>query len=256
MDQNLLQRFEIYFRHPDPDHDVLMVEDRAVACKNAKMALTWLGVARVFGGDPELFDDQLAEAVTRFQQEVRHRNVDGRIGPGTREKLVMSLLRGDRGASQFAKLDRSEITRMPTVFLSYAWADRIPVDKLDQWLRDHGVNVIRDINDFEAGSNIKDNIWASVHLADKVIAVYSKRSRNRDWPNFEHQISEQVELQIGAPVLIYLRLDETPLKKHDPHRIAIPASGSTLKEVGQAILKALNLPFERARYEYNEDEPL
>jgi hypothetical protein len=61
MNQNFVERFESYFRHPDPDHDVLVLGDRAVACKNAKAALIRLGVARVFGNDQVLFDIQLAE---------------------------------------------------------------------------------------------------------------------------------------------------------------------------------------------------
>jgi hypothetical protein len=61
----LIERFEPYFKHPDPDRYVLRMGDRAVACKNAKTALAKLGFARVFGNDPELYDSELAEAVGR-----------------------------------------------------------------------------------------------------------------------------------------------------------------------------------------------
>ena len=61
----LIERFEPYFKHPDPDRYVLRMGDRAVACKNAKTALAKLGLARVFGNDPELYDSELAEAVGR-----------------------------------------------------------------------------------------------------------------------------------------------------------------------------------------------
>jgi murein L,D-transpeptidase YcbB/YkuD len=64
-----------------------------VACKNAKAALAALGFARTFGDDPLLYDKQLSEAVERFQREIRHRNIDGAIGPGTRSRLVSELLR-------------------------------------------------------------------------------------------------------------------------------------------------------------------
>ena len=76
--------------------------------------------------------------------------------------------------------------------------------------------MIRDVNSFKAGSQIRDNIWNSVISSDKVIAVYSEKSKSRDWPIFERQIAEQVEAQLRVPVLVYLLLDETPLRAHDP----------------------------------------
>jgi hypothetical protein len=160
------------------------------------------------------------------------------------------------GVSEFAKLDASEFVRIPTVFLSYAWADAPRVNKLDQWLSDHGTRVIRDVWDFVPGSQIPDNIWKSVLSADKVIAVYTEKSKTRDWPSFELQIAEQVERLINAQLLIYLRLDETSLKKHDPHRIAIEAQGKTLKQIGLEIQKSLGKVLKRPRYKYDENAPL
>jgi TIR domain len=255
MEETLVERFQPYFKHPDPDHYVLKIGDRAVACKNIKRALAWLGVARDFGDDPELFDQELSEAVQAFQDHTRHRNSDGRVGPGTRAQLVTTLLERF-GTLRFADLDGSDVIRIPTVFLSYAWRDSQRVDKLDQWLRDHGVRVIRDIDSFSAGSNIKVNIRKSILSADKVLAIHSKQSRNRDWPAFEHQIAEEIESLVKSPVLIYLRLDNTPLKAPDPHRIALEARGKPLKQVGSEILRALDVPVQRARYDYNEDDPL
>jgi hypothetical protein len=252
--QTLIERFEPYVKHSDQDHHALREGDRAVACKNVKAALAWLGVARAFGDDPDLFDDELSKAVQRFQKDTGHKNIDGVVGPGTRAKLVSQVLQ-KCGVSQFDKLDGADAIRIPAVFLSYAWADASRVDKLDQWLRDHGVRVIRDV-DFEPGSNIKDNIWTSVFSADKVIAVYSAHSQARDWPSFERQIAEEVERLIQTSVLIYLCLDDTPLKAHDPHRIAIKGRTKTLRQIGAEILKALHVPVEPARFEYDEDEPL
>jgi TIR domain len=214
-----------------------------------------LGFARVFGDDPHLYDRQLSEAVERFQKETGHRNIDGAIGPGTRFRLVAKLLEVF-GASKFHDLDPSESARIPTVFLSYAWVDSPRVNKLDQWLRDHGIRVIRDVGSFKAGSNIPDNIWKSVLSADKVIAVYSQQSKTRDWPTFEQQIAERVEQLIKVNVLIYLRLDDTPLHAHDPHRIAIEAQGKTLKQIGLEIQNSLDMPAEPARSDYDEDAPL
>jgi hypothetical protein len=140
--------------------------------------------------------------------------------------------------------------------LSYAWHDSPRVNKLDQWLRDHGVRVIRDIDSFSAGSNIKENIWKATLSADKVIAIYSQNSKTRDWPGFEQQIAEQVERLVRSPLLIYLRLDETPLKAHDPHRIALDARNKPLRQIGYEILKALDLPVQSARYDYDENDPI
>jgi hypothetical protein len=249
----LIGRFEPYFMHSDPNHHVLERGDDSPACANVKVALIELGIARSSGANPKLFDEELSDAVRSFQSKNGHRNGDGRVGPGTRALLVSEVLEAFP-ASWFDRLDRSDVK--PTVFLSYAWSDSSKVDKLDQWLRDNGVRVIRDTHDFTAGSNLTDNILKSVSAADKTIAVYSHQSNVRDWPSFERQIAEQIEKQVKTPVLIYLCLDETPLKKYDPHRIAIFAKEMTLKRIGQEILKALNLPRVPPRYDYNEDEPL
>jgi hypothetical protein len=251
----LVERFEPYFKHPDSHRYVLKNGDRAVACKNAKSALASLGFARVFGDEPQLFDSQLAEAVERFQKDTGHRNVDGRIGPGTRARLVSRILQ-NLGASKFDDLDPSEAIRISTVFLSYAWVDTSRVNKLDQWLQDHGIRVIRDANSFKAGSDISAEIQKSVLSADKVIAVYSEQSKTRDWPSFEHQIAEHIESVLNIAVLIYLCVDDTPLKVHDPNRIAIQAKGKMLKEIGSEIQKALGMPVEPMRFEYDEDAPL
>src|SRR5262245_41654841 len=149
LDQNLMnptlnERFEPYFKHADPNRYVIREGDRAVACKNAKAALAWLGFAREFGKEPHLFDRELSDAVKRFQRQTGHRNADGAIGPGTRSRLVSRLLQ-EFGAAKFSELDASECVRIPTVFLSYAWTDTHRVNKLDQWLRDHGIRVIRDV---------------------------------------------------------------------------------------------------------------
>jgi hypothetical protein len=90
--QTLVERFEPYFKHRDPDHHVLKKGDRATACKNVTMALAKLGVARGFGDDPKLYDEELLRAVRAFQKATRHRAIDGRVGPGTRSRLVSRLL--------------------------------------------------------------------------------------------------------------------------------------------------------------------
>lgn len=257
MSDILIERFERYFRHPDWNHDVLSRGDRAIACTNLRKALDMLGVhVQVGGADAELFDETLEAAVTRFQQDLRHRVADGQVGPGTRRLIVSNLL-GRFDASIFLRLKRPEGYQAPSVFLSYAWQDSSKVDKLEQWLRDNGVRVIRDQTFFKAGSSISENIRRGIAEADMVIAVFSSNSQNRDWPLLERTITEEVERQLGRPMLIYVCLDDTPLPSHDPTRLAIRASAIHLKNVGAQILHALmGAGLEPEKHEYDENKPL
>ncbi len=204
--------------------------------------------------DDLLFDSTLEEAVKRFQDEFRHRVSDGAVGPETRRLIVSNLL-GRFSPSIFLRFDRSALT--PSLFLSYARLDAPRVDKLDQWLRDKGIRVIRDTADFVAGTTIPANIQRSIAIADKVVAVFSANSRDRDWPKFERAVAEDVERQIGTPVLIYLCLDDVPLPPQDPLRLAIHTSGKTLRQIGAEILQALKgTGLEPMRYEHDENQPL
>lgn len=255
INQKIFERFESYFVHFDPDRHVLQKGDQSVACKNTKTALAWLGFARHFGDEPLLYDQHLSDAVMRFQKQVAHRSVDGGIGPGTRARLIENILH-EFGAQKFLELDNSEVVRTPTVFFSYAWHDTLRVNKLEQWLRDNGISVIRDKCCFKPGTRIPDNVWASVLASDKVIAVYTKESKTRDWPIFEQEIAERVERILNSPILVYLILDDVPLKASDPDRIAIHGQNKILRDIGLDIQKALNMRVPYPRYEYDENEPL
>jgi TIR domain len=254
----LVERFDRYFRHPDLSHDVLRRGDRAIACDNVRRALPLLVDVRIPAGgdDREVFDEGLEAAVEEFQRTYRHRVSDGAVGPGTR-KLIVSNLLGRFDASIFRRLCRPEIAETPSVFLSYAWRDSEKVDKLDQWLRDHGVKVLRDQSTFEAGASIPENIRRAVAEADKVVGILSANSRDRDWPRFETTIAEELERRLRMPVLIYVCLDETPLLAHDRTRVAIHAEGKPLKDVGDEILHALTgSRLRRPQVPYDEDAPL
>lgn len=206
--------------------------------------------------DPELFDTALETAVKQLQDSLHHRVIDGRIGPDTRKLLVSSLLARFE-PNIFLRFKRPEVDKGPSVFVSYAWTDSEKVDKLSQWLRDHGVRVIRDSDSFVAGDTISNNIRSAVSAADKVVAVLSANSRSRDWPRFEAFITSELESRLHRPVLIYLCLDDGQLPSHEQGRLAILAAGKPLKRVGAEILHALgsvDLPL--LQYLYNEDEPL
>src|SRR5579871_1742851 len=240
MDSVLFERIEPYFKHLDPDHDVLKIGDRSVACKNVRRVLTWAGLARHSGDDPLLFDPPLFQAVKYLQEASAHRNIDGQVGPGTRVLLAKRLLEAG-GLSRLPELDGSEVRRLPTVFISYAWLDTDPVEKLEQWLRDNNVEVIRDSRSFVGGQDIKEAIRTSVLRADRVLAIWSRNSSQREWPIFEQYVSEEIERQFGTRILIYVRLDDTPLKMTDSHRIAVDARTRPLKDVGRDVLRALGI---------------
>lgn len=254
----LVKRYEQYFRHPDDAHDVLDAGDRAVACFNLRQALGMLGVDSSRDGSTEadLYDENLKEAVRKFQTTFGHRVADGLVGPGTRIRLVSELLHRF-SPSIFARLRRPESWNAQSVFLSYASADRDVVNKIDQWLRDHGLRVIRDCQFFVAGSTIEDNIVMALASSDKILAVLSKNSRDRDWPQLERALAEQVESRLGAAVLIYLCLDDAALPAHDSTRLAIRANGKKLKDVGAEILHAVaGVPIPQWQYAYDENERL
>lgn len=231
MQDLVIRRFEHYFRHPDVDHDVLRPGDRAIACDNARVALSWLNIDTEWSpeSDSRLFDEPLKAAVREFQLKYHHRVADGLVGPGTRSRLTAEILHV-MDPSIFRRLHRPEQRNRPSVFLSYAWSDSEWVNKLDQWLRDHGVQVIRDKDSFKAGESIQENIARAISIADKIVAILSRNSRNRDWPNLERSLAEQLESRIEASVLIYLLLDDTTLPAHDSTRVAISAPGVPLKE--------------------------
>ena len=135
--------------------------------------------------------------------------------------------------------------------------DRERVNKIDQWLRDHGLRVVRDCQFFVAGTTIQENIVRALSHSDKILAVFSSSSRDRDWPRLERELAEQVEAKLGAPVLIYLCLDDAALPVHDSTRLAILVKGKTLKQVGEEILHAVaGVPIPQWQYAYDENEPL
>ena len=256
MQDILLLRFERYFRHSAPSHEVLSLGDSSFACANIRRALDMLHVTVAPSSQPQSFDQDLEAAVKHFQEISKHRVADGRVGPGTRELITTKLLI-HFDPTIFLRFERPEADQAPTVFLSYAWSDRAKVNQLDQWLRDKGIYVIRDESFFQAGTTIPDNIRRAISRADKVLAVFSVNSRDRDWPRFEREITEELEAKIHQPVLIYLCLDDIPLPAHDSSRLAILAANQPLKDVGAAILHTLTgIGLQPKRYSYNENEPL
>jgi hypothetical protein len=236
--QLLVDRLQRYFHHADPNHDYLTLGDQDVACANLREALSWLEISPpTKQGNPKHFDAGLKQQVASFQKEFGHPITDGKVGPRTRDRLVRAVL--DRlDAIVFRRLQRNEHEK-PTAFLSYAWADGEKVDKVDQWLRTHGISVLRDREEFVAGKTLSDNIRAAVARADKIVVFYSEHSRTRDWPHFERDIAEEVEQHTGSSLIVYVRLDDTSLPQPDSNGLAINAVGVPLKAVGEQLLRAI-----------------
>lgn len=252
-DQKIL-RLERYFRDPIVGEGYLHKGVRnSQACTNIRDALRFLGYQVA---DTNEYDNELESVVTAFQDKYNHRFKDGLFGPGTRKLLTEQVVQ-QGGERLFLAMKHPERDQPPIVFLSYAWEDDEIVNKIDQWLRDNGVRVSRDTTDFLPGRRLSDEIIKAIAAADKVLAVYSMRSKHRDWPRFEITIAEQEEQTGNKHFLIYLVLDETALPKHDPNRIAVMAKGRHLQDVGADVLRGiLGQKSEPKRYDYDPKEIL
>lgn len=245
-----LRNYERYFRDPDVGEGLLRLGHEGIACRNIRLALMNLGFE---AGSGSRFDEQLEKCVLRFQKAHKHNVTDGQVGPRTRRRLTTVLL-SQAGISPFQRMDDPAPSQSKRVFLSYAWGDGEVVDKLEQWLIRNGITVLRDKWSFPPGNQLPEMIRAKILESDKVIAVYSQRSKGRDWPAFEIRLAEERE-RGGQTVLIYLVLDETPLPEPDPNRIAVLAKGRTFGEVGEELLHGINEGGkQRPQVEVSDDE--
>jgi len=123
---------------------------------------------------------------------------------------------------------RMALEDAPRVFLSYAHTDRETVAAVDQWLRDRGARADIDERELIAGRDIRDEILRLINRAGKVVCFYSAGSSDRYYTNLERRLTEEAERlsqERGAKrvLLIYFRLDDTPLPPESTHRLAINA---------------------------------
>ena len=121
---------------------------------------------------------------------------------------------------------RAALDQVPRVFLSYSHEDRESVAAVDQWLRDHDVRVDLDERDFVAGRDIRDEVLRCIDQAGKVICFYSSASKDRYYTKLERRLAEEMEQRAIAAgqekaVLLYFRLDETPLPAESSYRLAV-----------------------------------
>ena len=200
----------------------------------------------------DVLDEGLWSATRECQRACADTRVDGLVGPVTRGLIVSALLERE-GPVVFKRLQRVDPVR---VFISYAWKDTSKVNKLDQWLRDNGIGVIRDRTDFAAGEAIDDSVREAISVCDKVFVVYSKNSKGREWPALETFITGELESALNERLLVYVKIDTTSPPERAAGRIHIDATEQPLRIVGQRLLHALNVHSNAIRYEYDENSPL
>jgi len=251
----LVERFLHFFANTDPNEEVLRPGSTGLCCVNLRAALRMVSIP-VEGGDSDLYDDELKAAVARFQKQYGHSIDDGLVGPGTRRRLVGALL-ARYGPSVFFRLQDPDQGLPAKVFVSYSTTDTPSVNKLDQWLRDHGVRIIRYVDSFQPGQDILDRARNAIATADKILVVHSKNSANSDWVRSEIAAAEELERRLERPLIVYLLLDVQPLPEHDHHRIAITAMGKPLRMIGDELLHAIEgRERSRSNFSYDENEPL
>lgn len=257
MNELLVERFMRYFASADPAQDVLGPGSSGPACYNIRMAMGHLDIPiSPKWSEKTEYDQGLQEAVREFQSRYGHPIRDGLVGPGTRKFLTACLLTR-LGPNAFRRLRNPNRDMPPQVFISYSSKDTAAVDKLDQWLRDHGISTIRYTHSFQAGGEIMERARSAIAISAKVLVVHTANSIKADWVRSEIAIAEELERQLNSSLIIYVRLDGEPLLEHDRHRIAIDAVGKPLGQLGKELLHAISgLQPDLPSFGYDEKEPL
>jgi hypothetical protein len=122
------------------------------------------------------------------------------------------------------------VDQIPTVFVSYAWADTPAALAIDQWLRNRNARVLIDRRDFIPGNDIEAEIVRCLKDAGKVICIFSGHSANRPYPELERRITTALErtarsdsAQTTRRLIYFSCIDDTPLPLEALPRLAIKA---------------------------------
>jgi TIR domain-containing protein len=237
--------FAEYFRDPSiSEKDLLRPPAVGLACRNIRHAL------RILGHQVRLsdhYDKELEQAVLDFQTQYSHRARDGHVGPGTRRLLAQKLLEKEDGRAVFRRMTKPEEHRLPSVFLSYAWADEAAVLAVDQWLRGENFRVIIDKRNFAAGEAIRDEILRWIELSDVVVCFISTNSVDRPYPLLEREVADSRRIR-GSGRVIYFKLENVDSDLVHENRLFIPAFDLTFDEacerLRQGVLKTVRPPEE------------
>lgn len=99
---------------------------------------------------------------------------------------------------------------MPSVFLSYAYADQEIARLIAKKLVDRGVHVWFDEAEIQAGDSIKRRITEGIRSSDYLIVLLSENSNKSVW--VEREISSAFEhFEDAAKTIIPVRIDQSPL---------------------------------------------
>lgn len=234
---NIVESYCKYF-HGLGEHDAnLCVGTKGVAVMNITRCLHALGLR---GRWSDEYTSEVRDTVATFQKMVKHQNVDGVVGPGTRMKLVTAALqRSEVGAQFFAKLDATWEREFYAAFVSYAWVDTTMLDKICACLEDKGARVLRDKWDFVASGELKDEIRRNIEEADTVLSVVTDESLGRDWVTYENQVAAVVGQWKPEPFCLYLKLTAKPMPAHLASRLYIEGQGRTLEQIGVDVEYAI-----------------
>lgn len=133
----------------------------------------------------------------------------------------------------------------PRAFISYARQDEKIVHAIDQWLRDHGIDVLLDKREFVAGQDLYKEIIDTMSRADKVIICYSANSKDRRYTMLEQRMAQELEhrnneTNADRAYMVYFCLDHEHAPLEYAHRISIRAKGAVFEDACQQLLNAIH----------------
>lgn len=133
----------------------------------------------------------------------------------------------------------------PSVFISYAWANKHVILGIDQWLRNMNLATKMDERDFFAGARIREEIARVMVECEVILIFHSAQSRDKPWTEFEREFAADLAMErkkqnMPPPRIIYIVIDDTPLPDiSTKNRIAIMAKGKNFELVCQEIYHAI-----------------
>ena len=165
-----IERLQMYFRDPKYDKKrSLQVGDGGQACRNIKIALTHLGYKTT---KTDKYDKELYDAVLRFQNDQKHTNEDGLVGPGTRRLIARVLYKKSRQRI-FSLMEYPNGDPFPQVFVSYSRNDEKIVKEIVSRMTKAGVKLWVDYQNLELGADWRMAIEREIPKSRYFLAMLS-----------------------------------------------------------------------------------
>ena len=111
-------------------------------------------------------------------------------------------------AAEEARVEYDTSRRPPRVFASYSHSDREVLEILRTLLTAQGVEVRLDVLQMQPGDDLTTRMAAEVAQSDCVLAVISRHSVKSPWVDAELAQALQLEIAVGGPRVIPIRLDD------------------------------------------------